>query len=97
MTFVDGRIQDSGPAAGSTLITLAAPRIPRGSPAVTTKRSSGLCANPWSQAMEQARAMSWSNTEELSAPCKDPCNDVQRFKGDDMPLFSNGTKILVNV
>jgi hypothetical protein len=47
--------------------------------------------------MEQARAMSWSNSEELSAPCKDPCNDVERFKGDDMPLFSNGTKILGNV
>ena len=46
--------QHSGPAAGTTLMTLAAPGVPKGRPAVTTRRSSGETTRPFWRAARHA-------------------------------------------
>ena len=39
--------QHEGPAAGTIRITLAAPGVPKGRPAVTTSKSSGSDTSPF--------------------------------------------------
>ena len=54
--------QQAGPAAGTTRMTLAAPGVPKGSPAVTTKRSSGVVTRPFFKAALQAFFRTRSNS-----------------------------------
>jgi hypothetical protein len=46
--------QQFGPAAGIILITLAAPGVPNGMPAVTTSKSSGELTSPLRRAARAA-------------------------------------------
>ena len=46
--------QHCGPAAGRTLMMFAAPGVPKGSPAVTTRMSLGLFTRPFFKAARQA-------------------------------------------